>query len=319
MYTPRWKKLKNEPSLRANIGKRAVIIKAIRAFFDAHGYLEIETPTLVSKPGTEPFLTPFETEVRDVKGGLHRGCLITSPEYAMKELLTAGFPKIYQLTKCFRNGEDFGGLHNPEFTMLEWYRAGTDYTGIMDELESLVLTAGEAVGRTVAVPFERMKVVEAFRKYADADALELAKDEAEYHHVFLNAVEPHLGKEAPTILYDYPAEMAALSKLKTSDRRFAERFELYVGGIEIANAFTELTDAEEQRGRFEEENTLREKLGKDTQGLDEDFLSALEEGMPESGGIALGVDRLVMSLLGESDIRRVIAFPADCMFNPSQT
>lgn len=292
-------------------------MKAIRRFFDARGYLEVETPILVSKPGMEPFLNPFRTEVRDPKGEAYDGHLITSPEYAMKQLLVAGFPKVFQLTKCFRNGEDFGGLHNPEFTMLEWYRAETDYLGIMDELEELVTVIAESIGRNVGAPFERLSVSEAFRKYADEDALALAKDESEFHHVFLNLIEPHLGKEVPTILYGYPASMAALSKVKTDDPRFAERFELYIDGIEIANAFTELTDAAEQRRRFEEERALRRELGKHDHGLDEDFLSALEEGMPEAGGIALGVDRLVMALLSEDDIRRVTTFPADGLFAPS--
>lgn len=314
MDTPRWKQLKNDPSLRANLEKRASVMKTIRAFFDARDYLEVDTPIMVAKPGMEPHLDPFRAGLRDPKGDTYEGFLITSPEYAMKKLLVAGFPRIFQLVKCFRNGEDFGGLHNPEFTMLEWYRAGTDYRGIMDELEELVVSAGEAIGRNVLAPFERLTVSEAFRKYADMDALALADDEPEFHLVFLNRIEPHLGKNAPTILYDYPAQMAALSKLKESDERFAERFELYIGGLEIANAFTELTDAAEQRWRFGEEREERLRLGKHDHGLDEDFLSALEEGMPESGGIALGVDRLLMALLGEEDIRRVTAFPADSMF-----
>lgn len=314
LNVPRWKSLKNDASLRANLELRATAIKVMRSFFDRREYVEVETPILISKPGMEPFLTPFKTEVKDPQGESYDGHLITSPEYAMKQLLVAGFPRIFQLTKCFRNGEDFGGLHNPEFTMLEWYRTETDYQGIMNELEELVMTVAEALGRNVGAPFERLTVSDAFKKYADKDALVLSEDESEFHYVFLNQIEPYLGKEAPTILYDYPASMAALSKIKKEDSRFAERFELYVNGVEIANAFSELTDASEQRKRFEEEQELRKSLGKDSQELDEDFLSALEEGMPEAGGIALGVDRLIMALLGEDDIRRVMAFPADRLF-----
>jgi lysyl-tRNA synthetase class 2 len=185
-------------------------------------------------------------------------------------------------------------------------------------------------------PWERLTVKEAMRKHAgiDLDAaledksvlLDMARshghsvtddvswDDA-FFLVFLNEVEPKLGLERPTFLYEYPVSMAALSKASPRDPRYAERFELYIGGLEVANAFTELTDAKEQRKRLEEEHTLRKKLGRIEYDLDEDFLSALEEGMPEAGGIALGVDRLVMLLLGEEDIRHVLAFPADSTFS----
>jgi lysyl-tRNA synthetase class 2 len=314
---PRWKELKDNPKLRQNLEKRAAVIKAIRAFFDSRGYLEVETPIMVAKPGMEPHLEPFETETRDPKGNRHRSFLITSPEYAMKKLLVAGFPKIYQLTKCFRNGEDFGGRHNPEFTMLEWYRAGADYRDLMEETEELVAAAGNAVGRTFAWPFERLSVETAFRKYADRDALELAEDEPEYHQIFLNEIEPKLGEDRPTFLHDYPASMAALSRT-AKDPRFAERFELYIDGLEIANAFSELTDAKEQKRRLEDEREFRRKLGRNPYDLDLDFIAALESGMPESAGIALGVDRLVMALLGEKDIGRTLAFPASGIYTSGE-
>jgi len=263
----------------------------------------------------------------------------------MKKLLVAGFPKIYQLARCFRNGEAFEGRHNPEFTMLEWYRTGTDYVGIMDELEALVKeVAAKTVWKTVierngalidlAKPWERLTVKEAMKRHTGID-LDAAMDDktlfleflAGHGHVlpddaswddaffltFLNEVEPKLGLERPTILYEYPVSMAALSKA-AKDPRYAERFELYIGGLEVANAFTELTDAKEQRKRLEEERALRKSLGKTDYAPDEDFLSALEEGMPEAGGIALGFDRLLMLILGEDDIRHVTAFPADAMF-----
>lgn len=341
----RWKQLKKDASLRENLGKRAKILAAVRAFFDARGYLEVETPLVVAKPGMEPHLDPFETFVADPFGRRWDAFLITSPEYAMKKLLAAGFTRIYQLGKCFRNGEAFAGRHNPEFTMLEWYQAGTDYVGIMDETEALVKeVALKTIGTTTVVwkgrpidigsVWERLSVKEALAKYAevDLDAALMDKkvllnaatklghalpedttwDDA-FFSVLLNAVEPRLGEERPTFLYEYPASMAALSKVSARDSRYAERFELYVGGLELANAFTELTDAAEQRKRLEEEHELRLKLGRTDYGLDEDFLSALEE-MPAAGGIALGVDRLVMVLLGEEDIRRVLPFPAEGMF-----
>lgn len=346
----RWKKLKESAHLRQNLQTRAKALAATRAFFDAQGYMEAETPIVVAKPGMEPHLDPFETSVADPFGNRYPAFLITSPEYAMKKLLVAGFPKIYQLAKCFRNGEAFEGRHNPEFTMLEWYRTGVDYAGIMDETEALVKHVAEkATFRTVierngriidlAKPWERFTVREAMAKHAgiDLDAAmndgKILRDKAaELDHVlpegyswddaffsvFLNAVEPHLGVERPTFLHEYPVSMAALSKASARDPRYAERFELYIGGLEVANAFTELTDAKEQRKRLEVERTLRKSLGRSDYGPDEDFLAALEEGMPEAGGIALGFDRLLMVLLGEDDIRNVMAFPADTMFDPSQ-
>lgn len=347
---PRWKEIKDSPRLRQNLQTRAKVAAAVRAFFDARGYLEVETPLVVAKPGTEPHLDPFQTAVTDPSGKTYKACLITSPEYAMKKLLVAGLPKIYQLGKSFRNGEAFGGRHNPEFTMLEWYRAGTDYFGIMDETEALVKNVAQDVlgGTSVAwkgskidvgLAWERLTVREAMKRYANVDldaALEdksiLLNKAAELGHslahdvswddaffsVFLNVVEPRLGIERPTILHEYPLSMAALSKVSARDPRYAERFELYIGGLELANAYTELTNATEQRSRSEADRELRRKLGRPDHGNDEDFLSALEEGMPESGGIALGFDRLVMILLGEEDIRNVMAFPADSMFAPKE-
>ncbi len=343
----RWKTLKENARLRENLVKRSEILAAIRAFFDGSGYLEVETPLVVAKPGMEPYLDPFETTVKDPFGHAYRAFLITSPEYALKKLLAAGFPKIYQLGKCFRNGEAFQGRHNPEFTMLEWYQAGTDYVGIMEETEALVksvalkVLGGTAItwrGATIdlGLPWECLTVKEAMRKYAGVDldaALEeksilieaaarlghvlpgdTAWDDA-FFSVFLNAVEPRLGTERPTFLREYPISMAALSKASARDPQYAERFELYVGGLELANAYTELTDAGEQRKRLEEERVLRQKFGRTGYGVDEDFLAAVEA-MPEAGGISIGIDRLVMLLLGEEDIRDVLAFPAEGLFLP---
>ncbi len=343
----RWKQLKNDARLRKNLETRAKIVSATRAFFDAREYLEVETPLVVAKPGMEPHLEPFQTTVRDPFGNPYEAFLITSPEYAMKKLLVAGFSKIYQITKCFRNGEAFEGRHNPEFTMIEWYRTGTDYRGIMDDTEALVKYVAElALGKTeitwrgvsidLGQPWERLTVRDAMKTYAQVDldaalsdkkilieaaaalghALpeDVSWDDA-FFSVFLNVVEPHLGATRPTFLYEYPVSMAALSKPSSLDPRYAERFELYVGGLELANAYTELTDAKEQRRRLEEERDLRAQLGRIRYDLDEDFVAALEEGMPAAGGIALGVDRLVMLLLGEEDIRSVTTFPADTMFD----
>lgn len=339
----RWQDIKSNPKLRANLETRAKLLRAIRAFFDARGYVEMETPLVVAKPGMEPYLDPFETELLTPAGEKRRAFLITSPEYALKKLLAAGFPKIYQLGKCFRNAEDSGGRHNPEFTMLEWYRTGTDYLGIMDETEEMIKSVAKDVAGPVAplaadVPWERLSVKEAFKRYADLD-LDTAIQEVNvlirmaqkmghrmadfssfddaFFTVFLNAIEPKLGRGKPTFLYDYPLSMAALSKPSKKDPRYAERFELYVDGLELTNAFSELTDVDVQRQRLEEERELRKRLGKTDYSLDEDFIAALSE-MPEAGGISLGVDRLLMLLTGTEDICDVIAFPTGTMFDSSQ-
>ena len=308
----RWQDIKNNPVLRANLEKRAKLLAAIRAFFDSRGYLEMETPLMVPKPGMEPFLEPFETELRTPTGEKRQAFLITSPEYALKKLLAAGFERIYQLGKCFRNGEGSGGRHNPEFTMLEWYRAGTDYFGLMDETEDLFTEVGKLFGKTFPKPFERLTVAEAFQKFAGRDALELSNDEGEFHKIFLNEIEPKLGVERPTFLYEYPVSMAALSR-PAKNPRFAERFELYINGLELTNAFSELTDADEQKRRLEEERELRKKFGKTDYAVDDDFIAAVRA-MPESAGISLGVDRLLMVMADAKDIRVVIAFPTDTMF-----
>ena len=308
----RWEQLKNSTKLRANLEARAKLLSAIRKFFDERGYVEMETPLMVAKPGMEPYLDPFETTLTTPTGESHDAFLITSPEYSLKKLVAAGFPRIYQLGKCFRNLEGSGGRHNPEFTMLEWYRTGTDYRGIMDETEELFVTTGKAFGKEFSTPFERLTVEEAFQKFAGKSALELAPDEGEYHKVFLNEVEPKLGIERPTFLYDYPASMAALSR-PAKDPRFAERFEMYVNGLELANTFSELIDPAVQRARFEQERAFRARLGKTDIPIDNELIAALAE-MPETGGISVGVDRLLMLLVDAKDIREVIAFPTDSMF-----
>jgi lysyl-tRNA synthetase class 2 len=308
------------------------------------GYEEVETPSLVPAPGMEPHLAPFEAPYLPEGGGAPRPLwLITSPEYAMKRLLAEGFERVFQLSRVFRNGE-VSATHNPEFTMLEFYRAGTDYLGIMADLERLVEAAARALvpggeprvarsGRTLGLgaPFERLTVQEAFRRHAgvdlaacggDAGALRRAGraaghdagpdgepfDDA-FFRLMLGAVEPRLGLDRPTFLTDWPASMAALSKVKAVDPRWAERFELYAGGLELANGFTELTDAAEQRARLLEERALRLRLGRPALPLDEDFLAALGR-MPEAGGVAVGFDRLLMLLTGAASIEDVLLFPA---------
>ncbi len=318
--------------VQTNLRKRAKIIAGIRRFFDEKGFVEVETPLMVSQPGMEPHLEAFQTAYEMRQFYLH-----TSPEYAMKRLLAAGFERIYQICKVFRH-EPVGRMHTPEFTMLEWYRAYADYTDIMVDTEYLIAGLatdlyGEPVVRTgqyavdLTPPWERISVREAMLRYAGirADpysdtaafirqAGHVTVDEDDppdvaFFKVFLDRVEPHLGVQKPAILYDYPAPMAALAKRKSSAPDLAERFEVYIAGMELCNAFTELNDPDEQRQRLEEEATQRVREGNAAYPIDERFLSALEYGMPPSGGIALGVDRLVMLLTGASSIGEVMAFP----------
>lgn len=313
--------------------ERVRIIKAIRAFFDAQNFLEVETPILQISPVMDTHIHAFQTDLlgmdlkKDKEFYLH-----TSPEFAMKKLMVAGVSDLYQICHVFRNAEDTK-LHSPEFTMIEWYRADADYTDIMKDCEDLLRTLNVQefrYGDMTCDPhkdWQRLSVAQAFKDYADIEFdmvledLEIFKTKAQeqgiritdednwddvFHAVMAEKIEPYLGQGIPTILYDYPASMASLSRKKPSDPRFAERFELYVCGVELANAFSELTDAKEQRERFVEEMELKNKLYGERYPIDEEFLEALEFGLPESGGIALGIDRLVMLATAASKIEDVL-------------
>ena len=329
---------------RAMLEARARILAAIRGFFAAADFLEVETPALQISPGIEPHLMAFQTELVSPDGERQARHLHTSPEFAMKKLLVAGLPRIFQLAHVFRNGER-GATHHPEFAMLEWYRAGASYRDLMDDCEALLrrslAAAGAAAfawrGRTSdpSLPWQRLSVAEAFRHYCGIDLLATAPDprhpdrdrlasaareagvtahekddwEDIFFRLFLARIEPQLGSPAPTILYDYPITLAALSRAKPEDPRLAERFELYVCGLELANAFGELTDAAVQRARFTADRARKRALYGYDYPEDEDFLAALEHGMPESAGIALGVDRLVMLATGADDIADVLWAP----------
>ncbi len=348
---PTWLRLREDPDLLPTYRARARVIKAIRAFFDARDFEEVETPLLVAAPGMEPYLDVFETRLSTARGQPRRAFLTTSPEYAMKKLLVAGLPRIYQICKSFRNGEEIGRGHNPEFTILEWYRAHADYVAIMDDCEQLLQaiwcalnpdappnqTPTVTVGDTLvslASPWERITVRDAFARYAgldldttDTEAVMRAALRARgyqvtdgttweqgFHQLFLNEIEPHLGTTRPTILYDYPASMAALARRKPDDPRYAERFEFYIAGVELGNAFSELTDADEQHARLIAEQAERHALGRTMYDVDADFIAALRVGMPPSGGIAVGVDRLVMLFAGAATIQETLWFPAGELF-----
>jgi elongation factor P--(R)-beta-lysine ligase len=341
-----WERIRGGQASAAPRLMREPVVDAIRTFFKGRGFREVETPLLVRLPGMEPYLEVFETSWSDARGERRRGFLTTSPEYAMKKLLAAGLGPIFQVCKSFRNGEDASARHNPEFTILEWYRPDADYTTLMEDCEELFRHVARAVdpraggdGRTyqgqridLASRWERLSVHDAFRRYAVVDldegeeallAAARAKGygnapettwEQAYHQIFLNEIEPHLGRTTPTILHDYPIAMAALARARLDDPRVAERFELYVAGIEMANAFSELTDASEQRRRLRAEQQERRRLGKTAYDVDEDFLRALAVGLPPSAGIALGVDRMVMFFADVASIRDVLWFPADELF-----
>ena len=325
---------------------REQVVDATRAFFKARGFHEVETPLFVRYPGMEPYLEVFETEWRNTRGERYPGFLTTSPEYAMKKLLAAGIAPLFQICKSFRNCEDVSARHNPEFTILEWYRANVDYTEIMRDCEELFRAIAKALrpdgagdawiygGKTIDLgsDWERLTVREAFARYAGVDLqrdlyrlADVARDkgypmapentwEQAYHQIFLNEIEPRLGQTTPTFLYEYPIDMAALARASATDPTVAERFELYVAGVEMANAFGELTDPAEQLRRLQAERQERRSLGKTDYAVDPDFIHALTRGIPPSAGIALGIDRTAMFFADVDSIREVLWFSADELF-----
>jgi len=330
---------------QANLAARGRILGAVRRFFEAAGYMEVDTPALQVSPGLEPHLKAFATTLHDPRdANEHRRFLQTSPEFTMKKLLAGGLPRIWQLAHAYRDGER-SATHQPEFAMLEWYRTGATYRDLMDECEGLLRAAQTAAGTEAlrwnghsadaGLPFRRLTLAEAFTEYTGIDLLATVPDPAApdaaalgeaalgigiaphpgddwetlFFRIFLERIEPRLGLGAPTIVYDYPISMAALSRSKADDPRLAERFELYVCGLELANAFGELTDPAEQRRRFEADQSRKEALYGETYPIDPDFLAALEHGMPECAGIALGFDRLVMLATGASHIEQVLWAP----------
>ena len=292
---------------KSNLWLRAGLVRATRRFFTGKNYLEVETPYLIPAPAPELHIDA----IRAGDGFLH-----TSPELCMKRLLAAGYPKIFQICKCFRQGER-GGRHLPEFTLLEWYRADTDYLGLMDECEEMVSFVLAELGLPPVLefqgkaldlqrPWNRFTVQEAFERYAST-SLEQAMESGRFDETLVVEIEPHLGFPKPAFLYHYPLALAALSRLSKDNPGYAERFELYAAGVELANAFSELTDPVEQRIRFEKELAKRKEQSKAVYPMPEKFLRSLPF-MPESAGIALGVDRLVMLLSNQKEIGPVVSF-----------
>lgn len=286
---------------------RARLIQNIRLFFIRHNFLEAETPVRIPAPAPEEHIEAVPSA---------DWFLQTSPELCMKRFLAAGYPRIFQICKCFR-AEERGNLHLPEFTMLEWYMAWFDYQRLMDQCQELIIAVVKDLGFTDNIcwqgnkvnlqpPWEKITVADAFLKYAPVSCQEaLAKDR--FDEIMVEYIEPHLGKDLPTFIYDYPAELAALSKVKKTDPTVAERFELYIGGLELANGFSELTDACEQKQRFEEALRLRDRKKWVRYAMPDKFLTSLQT-MPESAGMALGIDRLAMILANAPKIDDVVAF-----------
>ncbi|MGA9525632.1 MAG: EF-P lysine aminoacylase EpmA [Myxococcaceae bacterium] len=312
---------------------RQAMYAALRRFFAGRAFEEVDTPTLVPAPGMEPHITAFkvpfvpETAVGR-KGNLY---LHTSPEYAMKRLLADGCGPIFQICKVYRNGE-VSQTHNPEFTMLEFYRPNADYHRIMEDLEYGLAAVERDVGEGdlfSRVPYERITVRDAlFRETGieleacpDAESLKRAaeplgikfgkKDTFDdvFFRIFLEKVEPKLGHERPTYLIEYPVSMAALARACPENPSVAERFELYANGLELANGYSELVDAAEQRRRLEEEQALRRKMRRAVYPIDERFVEAVGR-MPPSGGVAVGLDRILMLLTNSERIEEVLLFPA---------
>ncbi len=308
---------------------RSRIVKLIRQWFDERGFLEMHAPRLVGLPSQEPYLEPFKTEVVEASGQKHEAALITSPEFMLKRLLAAGLDKIYDLGPCFRNNEPWDGTHDPEFLMLEWYRRDSGLEDLMRDTEEMIRWVTGQI-RTPKFelpnsPFRRLTVEQAWKQYCDIELAPLlgnreamaqvCRDRGQtvadsdswddlYFKIFLSEIESKLGEE-PTFLYRYPLSMAALARKFTDDPRWADRVELYVGTLELANGFAELSDPVEQRQRFVEDQALRQAQGKKVWPIDEKFIQALPQ-MGNAAGIAFGVERLVMLLTGSASINNIL-------------
>lgn len=314
------------------LAQRASTLARIRRFFDARGVLEVETPVLSVAATPDPALLSLATHYT---GPLFPHgktfYLHTSPEFPMKRLLAAGSGSIYQICRVFRDGE-VGRLHNPEFTLLEWYRVGFDHHRLMDEVSELVTDV--LADRILLEAAERLTYKEAFERYtgidphtatartcaesASAHGISIPPDLLEHHDVAIwrdlllsHLVEPRLGEGKLTFIHDFPASQASLARVQPGNPPIAERFELYLNGIELANGFHELADSGEQRARFERQLHARAAAGLPAVPLDDQLLAALTHGLPDCSGVAVGFDRLMMLVVGTDSIQDVIAFPID--------
>ncbi|UDG81296.1 Elongation factor P--(R)-beta-lysine ligase [Candidatus Profftia lariciata] len=309
-----------------NLLKRAKIISTIRNFFLDRCILEVDTPSISQETITDTHLIPFQTNFMNLDNQQNILLyMITSPEHHMKRLLAAGSGPIYQLGKAFRN-EEYGQYHNPEFSILEWYRPHYDMYSLMNEVDDLM---------QIVLQYDHSEILsyqEAFIRYLGIDPLcankvqlneiaitlnlnNITKDEKDIDTLlqllFTFGVEPNIGHNKPTFIYHYPASQASSAQISSEDQRVAERFEVYYKNIELGNGFHELNNAHEQRMRFEEDNRKRAALGLTQYPLDEKLLGALEHGLPDCSGVAIGIDRLIMLALNEQQLSTVIAFNID--------
>lgn len=342
MSVKTWLKLKKNKNHWKNFFIREKILKTIREFFYKQKFHELETPILVPWVIPESYLDVFDTYLKNRNGQKTKMFLTTSPEASIKKLLVAGIGNCFEITKSFRNGEIGSLSHNPEFTILEWYRVNATYKDVMKDTENLIVYICNTVknnkndlkinyqGQIIDLtpPWERISVAEAFLKYAKTPyetidtfkkISKVAKElgysinkndtwETIFHQIFFNEVESKIKtSNKPVILYDYPKALAALSKIKKADPRFAERFEFYIGGLELGDCYTELTDFVEQEKRF------AKQLTKTSVSPDKDFLEALKIGLPDCSGIAVGVDRLVMLFTDSKTIDETLLFPMNEM------
>jgi len=308
---------------------RAQMLARIRRFFLERDVLEVETPALSAAGATDPHLHSFTAQSALPGRAAVPRYLHTSPEFPMKRLLAAGSGSIYQICKVFRDGE-MGRLHNPEFTMLEWYRVGLGYHELMDEVAELVTKALQ--GQRTLAPIQKLTYREAFMRACGVEPhgattqelIDIARsrdiavsglspeDRDGWRDLLLTRlVEPQLGNERLTFVYDYPASAAAAARVRTEEPPVAERFELYLDGVELANGFQELADQREQRDRFERDRIARERQGLPTIPIDERLIAALANGLPACSGVALGFDRLVMFAVGATSVGQVMTFPHD--------
>lgn len=296
--------------LKPNLQRRALIYELTRAFFREQGFLEVETPIRMPAIAPEPYITPFQSEA---------WLLSTSPELHMKRILAAGYDRLFQISRCFRSGER-GRWHNPEFTMLEWYRTAADYRPMIQDMEQLVVTLAGNLGLSttvkyrgqdidISLPWPRVTVRDAFLQAAGWDPI-AEPDSLRFDTDLVTKVLPSFTASRPTVLIDYPAAMASLARLKSDEPGVAERAEVFVGGLELANIYSELRDAREQESRFREAIEQIQQEEGQQRAMPRQFLEAIAC-LPECGGAALGIDRLVMLLCDADSIDEVIAFTVD--------
>src|SRR3989338_4927527 len=344
-----WRKLKENPEFLQKYFLREKIIKAIREYFYQEKFHEVETPLLVPALIPESYLNVFKTEFSTRSGRKTSLFLTTSPEASLKKLLAGGIGNCFEITKSFRNGETGSDLHNPEFTILEWYRINANYYDLMADCERLFRFIYKTIDNKkhnlvyqnkkidIYLPWERLTVDQALQKCAQISLKELIDKENKpyltsdkirhvakkkgyqtritntweeiFNQIFLNEIEQYLGNDRPTIIYEYPSVLAALATLKKSNPLVSERFEIYIAGLELVDCYSELTDYSEQKKRFRNEFQLIKNKKITTRTIDNEFLDALQYGLPVCSGAALGIDRLVMLFTDSVSIDEVLLFP----------